>query len=494
MRRSTPWKIADLIDFEYLLAGETGTEGGREYFAKHIQPKLGAGMEPDRRSVFKAWIEVRRAGAKSSPGQRCAAAGKALASLGWLVGLILGGSVTAALLHYKGAEPVNVSWFLACTVGVQMLVLAVTMVFWAGLRTAHFFEDFHPLRGILVAFGWALSGGLRKLPGKEREQLRAALAVIGRKQDIYGSLATWPVLIVTQLFAVGYNVGILAVLLAHVAATDLAFGWQSTLQLSAEAVFKLVSALAAPWAWFAPNAHPTQSEIIASRFSYSGGIVLLERGAMASWWPFLCYAVACYGLLLRGVLLTIAALKLRGALGAQPFDHEGCNALFRRLTGPVVLAQEGTPTLKIPCGGAPAQAPAPRGGRCLALVATDIKLPAQQPAEYLGETFDWRVAQTLSVQIDHPSGNAEALAALSGAEFASVVVVVRARRAPIKAIALFLQKIAETAGSKTEVVLLLAGRSNGDGFGRVEDAEFTHWRNFQAIHGLRLTLEKWSAA
>jgi hypothetical protein len=215
---------------------------------------------------------------------------------------------------------------------------------------------------------------------------------------------------------------------------------------------------------------------------------------MASWWPFLCYAVAFYGLLLRGVLLVFGVWKMRSSLRGLAFDHEGCNALYRRLTGPVVQAQNGTAALEIPRVPTESAAHAGRGGACLALVSTDLEMPANEPADYLARTFGWRVHQTFAVQIDHPSGNAEALAAASGGTLVSVVVVVRARRAPIKAIALFLEKVAEHAGAKTEVVVLLAGRGEGAGFARVEDDEFTHWRNFQAIHRLRLSVEKWSAA
>ena len=55
--------------------------------------------------------------------------------------------------------------------------------------------------------------------------------------------------------------------------------------LAGAAGVALVSALAAPWAWCAPYAHPTLAEVIASRFSYSEGIAPLDRAAMASWWP-----------------------------------------------------------------------------------------------------------------------------------------------------------------------------------------------------------------
>ncbi|MCE9609411.1 MAG: DUF2868 domain-containing protein [Chthoniobacter sp.] len=494
MSRDPSWKIADLIDFEFLLAGDEGGEG-REFFEKNVRPQLGPDGEGDRRKVFKIWLEARRGDAGKWPGSRCAAAGKAVASLGGLLGIVLGASVTVGLLHYKGDEPVNVAWFFACTVGVQLLLLVAAAGLWLVRRVTRIFDEFHPLRELLAGLAWALAAGLRKLPGAERARLRAALAVLGRKREIYGSLAAWPFLITTQIFAVAYNVGILAVLVAHVAMMDLAFAWQSSLHLGPEAAHRLVSALAAPWAWAVPNAQPTLAEITASRFSYSEGIAPLDRAALVSWWPFLAYAVAFYGLLLRGGLLVFAALKLRVALRSLAFDHEGCNALHRRLTGPVVAAQDGTARLEISGVAISERAHAGRGGECVALVAADVELPTNQPADYIGAAFGWRVRETRPAQIDHPSGNADALAALADrAPLASVVVVARARRAPIKAIALFLQSVTESAGPNTEVVLLLVGRATGASFAPVGDEEFTHWRNFRAIHGLRVSLEKWSAA
>ncbi|KAB2647196.1 MAG: hypothetical protein DVB27_04635, partial [Verrucomicrobia bacterium] len=130
MSRSPSWKIADLIDFEFLLAGETAAEDGREYYEEHVRPKLTPGGETDRRSVFRAWLLARRVGARSTIGQRCAAAGKAVASLGGLAGLVLGGCVTATLLHYQGSEPVNVATFLGWTVGVQILLLVAAVLIW----------------------------------------------------------------------------------------------------------------------------------------------------------------------------------------------------------------------------------------------------------------------------------------------------------------------------------------------------------------------------
>jgi hypothetical protein len=73
-----------------------------------------------------------------------------------------------------------------------------------------------------------------------------------------------------------------------------------------------------------------------------------------------------------------------------------------------------------------------------------------------------------------------------------VVIVIPAHRAPVRAIALFLEKIAQAASAKPELVVLLIGRRDGAGFAPVEDAEFGYWRTFKAIHRLRHELARWT--
>jgi len=225
----------------------------------------------------------------------------------------------------------------------------------------------------------------------------------------------------------------------------------------------------------------------------------LQRGghsptALKSWWPFLAYTVAFYGLALRSGLLIFAAIKLQRALGGLRFDHEGCNALFRRLTGPLVAPQPGTAVLEIP-EAAPLPAPhVARPGECIALVATDADLDEKELAQYAQAKFGWHLQQVLPASIDHPSGNPAIMDALakSAADLAGVLVIARSKRPPIKAIALFLQKVTAAAGSKPETILLLIGRKEGDLRDRVPDDEFGYWRNFHAINSLRLSLERWT--
>jgi hypothetical protein len=523
--------MADLIDFEILLSQDDADSNApwRKAWAQRRPEGIPTGGTSARRSLFHAWLELRRSEPSTQlPGEAIATGWRWLGTLGAGAGILLGASVTGALLHYKGSEPVNVAWFLACTLGLPWLFLLGAGVVGFLRRTTGALQDFQPLRHLLSGMAWLCSAGLRRLPGEQRERLRARLAILHRKREIYGSLTTWPVVIVTQLVAVGYSLGILATLLAHVAATDLAFGWQSTLDLSPEVAHRVVSIVATPWSWFAPNAHPHLAQISGSRFAYADGIRAMDRSALASWWPFLAYAVAFYGLLLRGGLLVFAVARLRGIIGAWTFDHEGCNALARQLSGPFIQAQTESAALHIP-STTPAATSAPHSSprTCLALVATDLEpspdLVRQVLARAFGPPLDPRAVAagvppavelgvppsgispttirnasaipdipTFPVQIDHPSGNADALQAISAPTHAgsTIVVIAPAHRAPIKAIALFLRKVADTTGPGREVILLLTGRRTGNRFAAVPDADFQHWRNLIAIHQLPVSLER----
>jgi hypothetical protein len=498
-----PWSIADVIDFEFLLsAPEVGDEDAarkraRTWLDRQNGPRYPGGDASERRAVFREWLEARRATAGTAlPGASFRAGYQTLLAVAAVLGLALGATLTATLLHYKGAEPVNVTVFLAWTVGLQILILAGGLLFALLRRTTRAFSEWQPLRWTIAGLLWLFSAGLRRLPGEQRERVRAVLGLIEHKRGLYGSLALWPLLVVTQVFGVCYNIGILATLLGHVATTDLAFGWQSTLQASPEQVHTIVRELATPWAWFAPNAYPTLAQIEGSRFQYAQGVQSLAPDALAAWWPFLCHAVTFYGLLVRVFLLVLALAKMRGALRRLPFDHHACNTLWRHLLGTFVETQGGEAGLTIPDRTAAAGPRQHASGTALVLVTEDVQIEQAAVAEKLRANFGWEVAERLPAEIAHPTGNAEILKRLAAdaGKFAGVVVLMRAKRSPIKAIALFLRKVAEVAGPKTELVVLLVGRKQNGGFTAVADEEAAHWHNFAAIYGLRLGIEKWSDA
>src|SRR4030095_10775026 len=171
-----PWSIADVIDFEFLLsAPDVGDEDAARQRARAWLDRQSGLRHPggdlsERLAVFREWLEARRATAGAAlPGASFRAGYQTLLAVAALLGLALGATLTAALLHYKGAEPVNVTVFLAWTVGLQILILAGALLFALLRRTTRAFSEWQPLRWVIAGLLWLFSAGLRRLPGEQRE-------------------------------------------------------------------------------------------------------------------------------------------------------------------------------------------------------------------------------------------------------------------------------------------------------------------------------------
>ena len=449
------WSLADVIDFETLVSHDADEARDRR-IAEQIGPLT------DRRAVFHAWLTARRAENHAElPGEHFLTGWHTLLTLAVVAGLVLGGLIATPALLYHGDEPLNVVDFLACALGLQWALLLGALLVWLMRRTSLLPARWRPLHAVTGALLVLFAAALRRLPGEQRLRLGAAFGRLDRRREIYGSLAVWPLLVCTQLFAVCFNVGVLGTLLWRVAGHDQRFGWQTTLQIRSEQAGALVSTIAAPWSW-APNAHPTVEQVIATRYAPHQSHATLPADAMRAWWPFLFYAVACYGLAVRAALLAFAALKLRAALRSLAFDHAEANALWRRLTGPLIAS----PTEHEPASLAHASAsPHPRSGPSIVLASHELTTAP---------------ATALFVKIDQRHACASQLAAVRAAAPADVAVVIPAERDPIVAITLFLAEVVAAAGEKGSVLVQLVG---------ADAARVQLWRDFAARERLRVDVE-----
>ncbi len=473
------WQLADLLDFESLLAADAaGPEEmvrarDREIFAREIASRDEA-AKLDRPAVFHRWLEARRKQESAGlPGEAVRAGWETLLVLAVLGGLMLGSGVGAAVLRYSGGEPVNVAVFLGALLGPQFLLPLVFAALGLLLRW----------RVGQTAFSRALlwlGMQLRRLPGEQRVRVQTALAALERRRDIYGSLGKWPMLIATQVFAVAFNVGALGALLAHVPTRELRFGWQTTLEVSSAQVAPVVAFAALPWSW-APAAQPTIEQIVATRFAPGQSLATLPGAAARAWWPFLAYAIGCYGLVLRGTVLIFALWRLRAALGGLRFDHAEANALWRRLTGPLMAAPAETAALMIPATSESDTLKTHAGGAIWLLVANECAPSDADLVGAAGRAHGWQATRTERVKIDSRHAAAALVAELAAAPMrpTAVVVAVPAERDPIVAIGLFLREV-QQAAAKAEVLVWLVG-------GSPERGKF--WRDFLAIQRLPIGIE-----
>lgn len=479
MNRVPRWSLADVIDFETLVSQGEDEARDRQVFAERIAPR----QITDRATVFRAWLEARREKEPGElPGEHFLTGWHSLLTIAVGAGVVVGFLVASPALLYHGVEPVNVVDFLATALGLQWVLLIGALLVWVLRRTSLLPTRWRPVQALVSALLLLIGAGLRRLPGEQRLRLQSAFGRLERRREIYGSLAVWPVLICTQLFAVCFNVGVLGTLLWRVTSHEQRFGWQTTLDVASERAGQMVATFAAPWSWV-PNAHPSIEQVVATRYAPHQSHATLPPEAMRAWWPFLFYAVGCYGLVVRAVFLGFAAMKLRRELDTLRFDHADASALWRRLTGPLIRSSPSLPDQ----GGSPdvMLAAPPRDGKCIALISHELTLKNGELDEQLLRTARLIVAKELTVKIDQRQACADQLAAVRAASPTYAAVVISAERDPIMAIMLFLGEVVAAVGGQGGVLVLLAAP--------VDDSRVKLWRDFVARERLRVDVEGWKS-
>lgn len=352
----TAWNYQDIIDFEYFCnldkdADETELHTrDRDIFLQHRE-RLVDQATPSRRDLLRLWFAARVAQdfpdpAQKSPGALVGDALRLAKNLAILAGLLVGLGSGLSFFTYSGTTPVNVFHFLLFFV-VSQLLLASVLIAACLLRTlipAATPPSFYSLllRGMLRRLATFLHKPLlQSLDADKRAGFLYAFDVFRTRSAIYGSLFYWPLFRLVQLFGVFFNLGLLTATMAKIATSDLAFGWQSTLQISSQVLHRATQLAALPWSWFIPksSSYPTLAEIEGSRIILKDGIYHLATGNLIAWWPFLVLSLFFYGLLLRLAFSVFGRLMEDHALARLDFDNAACLTVIRRMRTPVFSTQ-----------------------------------------------------------------------------------------------------------------------------------------------------------
>ncbi len=352
----TSWNYQDIINFEYFChldkdAEETGLHERDRNIFLGLQERLCNQTSPSRRELLRLWLAARIKGefpdpAHKSPGALLGDALRLAKTLAIIKGLLVGLVAGISFFTYSGTTPVNVFHFLLFFVVAQLVL--------AGLVIGAFL-----LRLLIPAvspptFYSLLFGGmlrrlaaflhkplLQSLGADKLAAFTYALNTFRARSTVYGSLFYWPLFGLVQLFAIFCNIGLLAATMTKIATSDLAFGWQSTLQISSEVLHRAVQLAALPWSWFLPASagYPSLAEIEGSRIILKDGMYGLATGNLIAWWPFLVLSLIFYGLLLRLVFTVVGGLLEERALAHVDFDNGACLTVIRRMRTPLFSTQ-----------------------------------------------------------------------------------------------------------------------------------------------------------
>ena len=347
MRHGMP--LGDLLDLEWFLELDRQADP-----AGTLKRDRGLGLEAQAQGVAREefplfWLQRRRAGADGVLPSGILAPGLAALRVALCVaGLVTGVSLVRGLLLYSGTEPVNVSLFLFLAVLPQALLCLLGALFLAAraMGMGSFHVPFRPLFSLI----WRRPGRLSPQAGFLRSLLMS--------RGWPARMLAWESLRLLHLGGLCLAAGSLAGLLVGVTVTDLAFGWQSTLQVGAAGMHALVAFLAAPWSWLPGHwgLTPTLAQIEGSRIVLKEGISTLASADLVAWWPFLAMCLTTYALAPRLVLLLVAHSGLRRL--ERGFVHPSLGRIADRMGSPLIetpAEAEAGPS-RLPIGRDPAVA------------------------------------------------------------------------------------------------------------------------------------------
>ena len=506
------WKIPDIIDLEYFLHQDSNEDEDildqrdRKIFTRNItSDSVGNVKHPKMNniSVIREWLDVRRQMEKQAfenvllPGNAYAEIYKTLKIVFAFSGLILGLGLVTTLLRYSGGEPINVAYYLGVLV-LPQLALAILMIFFLSgglIRPSQITTS--PL---YLWIGHLLAKGIekivnrikQKMTGHQRETVEVVLDLVRLKNRIYGKLFLWPIFILVQILGVALNAGILSGTLIRVLGTDLAFGWQTTLNLAPGGVYKFVRILSLPWQWMAPGsvAHPSLDQIMGSRIILKEGIHSLTTQDLASWWPFLCFCILFYGLFPRGIFLILGVIAKARLLKRLKLLHADCERLMIRMTTPHIRSSgsqfpEGTPDEKIQTDAHQTdkgtQSRAKDRSYCLVLLSEDIgqnwtmedlihHFGKVLPSEHIDKKY-------ISMDMDSDEDILDSILNRSQNKTLSVFILVEAWQPPIREMLVFLEGLRSKLKNNEMIILGLVGKPDGTKiFTKVGEDDFRVWK------------------
>ncbi|MFH0783537.1 MAG: DUF2868 domain-containing protein [Pseudomonadota bacterium] len=498
----TSWNYQDIINFEYFCHLDKDTDEtdlhrrDRNILLDH-QESIGSKGSLPRRELLRLWITARidsefPSPTHNSPGALLGDTLRLAKNLAIIVGLIVGLVSGFSFFTYTGSTPINVFHFLLFFVASQIalagLVLSACLL--RLLIPAAAPPSFYSLlfRGMLRRLAAFLHKPLlQTFDAGKRAGFTHALDIFRTRSTVYGSLFYWPLFGLVQLFAVFYNIGLLASTMAKVTTSDLAFGWQSTLQVSSQVLHRAVQLVASPWSWFLPvsTSYPSLVEIEGSRIILKDGIYHLTTENLIAWWPFLVLSLFFYGLLLRISFTFLGRLLEERALARLDFDNAACLTVIRRMRTPLVSTQAAPEPNHAESGNMPEKGDGASPQQTTHLLPQVMLVPDDIfglcPTEKLiplmrDQGFAIKSVHTFMTGYDEDEELKDLLAEQCHNPEVGLFILMEGWMPPLVAFLTYVKELREILPEKTIIHLGLVGRPVRSGFTPLAGQDLAIWR------------------
>jgi hypothetical protein len=448
LSESQDWTLGDVIDFERAVASvtsEPGSGGGLLQDGRLLKEHFPGQSLYDvpRPQLFRRWLDIRRSPGASSFGQEIDRVFRILGVATWLIGGVTGFLGAGGYLEYNGSKPINVMWFLFWLVLCPWIVTGLGMAVSFGLR-----DDAGPK---------LLGGPIARLLARLSPQYRALWHEWTHSLHKHGSrlapIAMWPILGISQRFACSFGIGAFVGLLGYVIGVDLAFGWESTLNIGAEAIHAIVQCLAAPWLWLFQNAAPTLEQIRESRFTHLVGLKETSIAATRAWWPFLVGCLAVYVVIPRFLMIQLSEWRRTRSLARLDFTRGIDGELARGLCGPLFDTSGGTQGGGLGESEPVPPPPPPSQATWTVLVAEGLDAAHGAVGDRIEKHLHGSVTQVMPFEIDYAAGNEAILEAVKQSSD-GLVIAIPASTDPLEAMRLTLKQLREVCGGRDRFIAL----------------------------------------
>ena len=348
------WKLSDLIDLEFFIERDKKIlqDGGievlkqrdRQIYLTEIKPKLPSDKSQNPKYLLLLWVKALQRQLQDkkliSPGKAWEAFDRLVSIIFIVIGFISGFSYVFSFLLYTGKHPINVFYFLSCVVFVPWIFFFLSII----LRSCNLIKDVgswssYLLLRIFSKYLGQFQNKIYKLANQKSVlDIHILIKQILTKTQKYKKIFSNYTLFKLQFLAIAFGIGSLSAFLIKICFFDLAFGWQTTLDVDPYFIEKIVKVFAWPWSWFLPAdiSYPDVKEIEGSKIILKNGIKFLKSNDLSSWWPFLAMSIATYNIFLRFIVLLIAKWNFNRQIKKIDFSSPIYQQIISRMLTPTV--------------------------------------------------------------------------------------------------------------------------------------------------------------
>ena len=238
-----------------------------------------------------------------------------LASLFLLMGFLTG----LGLLSYSGNAPVNITYYLffAMVIPLISMMFSLFTMFSRG-GIAEFFSLFLSLHWFdkLVSY----------LPFENKKSFEKEIL-------LPDELTKWMMIERLQRISLLFSIGLVVALIFVVVVKDIAFGWSTTLDISATSFHSFVSTIAIVWRDIVPSAVPSLELVEMSQYFRLGERLdrelIANANQLGGWWQFLAMATFVYAIGLRLLFWLLAYVGYQKRLKKEFLLLDGVSTLIR---------------------------------------------------------------------------------------------------------------------------------------------------------------------